>query len=174
MDRSRRRSRGELIVGRRNSLRETLVIAALTGLVLPGLGLLIVPSMIADGGLQLGGTLWVAFWTLPAFAVRRVQREHRLEGEALVSTYHRRVETRHLGDVAVVKPAPLLLPAARVVFSDGRAVWVYGHATERFLATLFDRSPFADDQLPAGRWLRPRRLLWFVFAIAYGAAEGSA
>lgn len=156
----------ELVMGRRNSLRETVLMAAITGGVLPGLGLLIIPSMIADGDLLWGGVAWVAFWTMPAFVVRWLQREHRIVGDELVSTYHRRTETRSLADVVEVRPLRWYLPGARIVFDDGRAIWAGGATARRFLAAVLARARPGADQLPTGEWLRPRRIVWLIIGFA--------
>ena len=162
-----------LVVGMRNSLTSTLLMAALTSLILPGFGVVILPSMFLDGDFQLGALAWVVVWALPAFAARSVQREHRLSGNDLVSTYHSGEVTRQLRDVVAVRAAPLFLPAAAVQFSDGATVWAYGPTTEPFMSHVLQKAAVADDRLPSGKWLRPRRMVWFVLVVLLAASDAS-
>lgn len=162
----------KLIVGGRNSMRSTLLIAAVTSLVMPGFGVVILP-LISLKEFQWGGLAWVSFWVAPAFIVRGLQREHRLDGEAMVSSYRRGVVRRSLREVVVVRPAPLMLPAARLRFSDGATVWVYGPVVKSYISAVLQRATFADNQLPAGDWLRPRRRIWFVLWVL-GEVENAA
>jgi hypothetical protein len=155
-------SMNPLVVGRRNSLLSTLTMAAVLVLVFPGFGLLILPSVFSGDKVQWGGLAWVTFWALPPFVVRALQREHRLDGSVLVSTYRNRVVSRLVSDVVGMRPAPLFMPAARIRFGDGSLVWAYGPAAEALIAAVMHGAPFADDQLPSGKWLRPRRVVWFV------------
>lgn len=157
-----------LVVGGRNSLRSTVLMAAVTALLLPGLGVAILPSMFLWDEFQWGGLAWVGFWALPAFIVRAVQREHRLDGGDLVSTYRRRTVRRPVSEVVVVRAAPLLLPAARLKLGDGSIVWVHGPTTEPFIEAVLQRAPFAENQLPHGNWLRPRHRLWFLLEVLGG------
>lgn len=151
-----------LVVGRRNSLRTTLQIAAATALLLPGFGVLMLPAMIANGEIQWRGLAWVALWTLPAFVIRSNQREHRVIGDELISTYRSGEVRRSLSEVVAVLAAPLMLPAARVQFFDGTTVWVYGPATEAFVEAILVCAVSTDNQLPSNDWLRPRRTVWRV------------
>lgn len=136
-----------LVVGGRNSLRSTLLIAAVTALLLPGFGVVILPAMFLGDKFQWGGVAWVVFWAMPAFIVRALQREHRLDGEHLVSTYRNRVVKRPLSEVVAVRAAPLLLPAARLRLGDASHVWAYGPTTESFISAVLQRAPFAENQL---------------------------
>ena len=162
-----------LIVGGRSSLRSTLLIAAVTSLILPGLGLVILPLIFLGDEFQWGGLAWVSFWVAPAFIVRGLQREHRLDGEDMVSTYRHGEVRRSLREVVVLRAAPLLLPAARLRFSDGATVWVYGPVVESYISAVQQRATVADNQLPPGNWLRPRRTVWFVLGFFGDAHESS-
>ena len=158
-------STSPLVVGGRSSLRPTLLISVATALLIPGFGVVILPVMFLGDEFQWGGLGWVAFWVMPPFIVRALQREHRLDGEHLVSTYRDRVVTRPLSEVVAVRAAPLFLPAARLRFGDASRLWVYGRITESFISAVLQRAPSADDQLPSGKWLRPRRAVWFVLEL---------
>ena len=158
-----------LVVGGRNSARSTVLMAAVTALLLPGLGVVILPSMFLGDEFQWGGLAWVCFWALPPFVVRAVQREHRLDGDELVSTYRNRILRRPVREVMAVRAAPALLPAARLRLSDESIVWVYGPATEPFIDAVLQRAAFAENQLPPGQWLRPRRTVWFFLDVLGGA-----
>ena len=158
-------STSPLVVGGRSSLRSTLLIAVATALLIPGFGVVILPVMFLGDEFQWGGLGWVAFWVMPPFIVRALQREHRLDGADLVSTYRNRVVTRPLSEVVAVRAAPLFLPAARLKLGDASRLWVYGRTTESFISAVLHRALYAENQLPIGKWLRPRRAVWFVFEV---------
>lgn len=147
-----------------------MVLGAVTALLFPGLGVLIIPAIVG-GDHQWGGLGWVAFWTLPAVLAWYLPREHRVEGDALVSHYRRRTVQRPLADVVELGAAPFHLPAARMTFADGARVWVFGRHTDPFLAAVRERATFVADRLPQGNWLRPRRILWFVVLVAMSALD---
>jgi hypothetical protein len=126
----------ELIMGRRNSLRETIAVAALASMLLPGIGVLVIPTMFTDEPPPWPLTLWTVFWGLVPFIVRWLQRTHQIVGDELVSTYHRRTETRSLADVVELRPLRWYLPGS------------------------------ADRVRRRPRDLRPRRIVWLVIGFA--------
>lgn len=160
-----------LVVGRVNSLWSTIVMALLTGLLFPGFGVVFILTAFAGEPSPWGLLVWTAFWASMPFAVRRMQREHRIVGTDLVSTSHRGVVTRPLAGVVDVAPLRWRLPGARVAFADGAAFRVAGRVTQPFLAEVLAHAPFAHDRLPPGNWLRPRRQLWFLLGFLFEATD---
>jgi hypothetical protein len=152
----------ELVTGRRNSLRETILVAALASMILPGIGVLVIPTMFSDDPPPWPLLLWTVFWAAAPFIVRGFQRVHRVVGDEVVSTYQRREIRRALADVVELRPLGWYFPGARIAFADGSGFRVTGRKTSAILAEARAHAPFATDRLPDGDWLRSRRMVWFV------------
>lgn len=158
---------GALVVGRRPSRREVVLMVVLLGFVFPGLGVVIVPFVLFVDH-QWGGLGWVAFWCLPALLTWRLARRHQIVGDTVETTSVHGTDHRELSAVVEIRPARWRFPAGRVQFVDGSALWAVGPATSAFVEAAAAGAPPGTNRIPTGNWLRSRRLLWFAVLAVVG------
>ncbi len=163
-----RRSTTEPVHGEVLTTRTVRWMCAVTGLVFPGLGLLIIPSLIFSD-FQVGGLIWVAVWGALPLAIREIGREHRVVGADIVTRSVRREWSRRLSDMTAVRPSKWFFPGVVVEFADQTRIRCTGvDQRAPFVAATLAGAGEAVNHLPLGRWMWKRQVVWFALMFVAG------